>query len=253
MQDLALKIGCVHHVHVDDPQGPHSGGRQVQGRGGAEPTRPQQEDLRVEEPELPDLADLGEKEVTLVAISLLGSERLRRRPVPALVLPPVEPPDQRGHVRVAQLLERLGGERRASPHRAVDHHVARLVGDPALDRGLEGASRDVHGVGQCSLPVLVGLSHVEDDRVAGGDLLFGLGRLDLSNGRLGFGQHLPEGRHDDHDPFSMASDSGSDRSGAPVDRRLNTTSGVNIPTVIDGAGHRPNCADSLRIMERPWS
>ena len=90
------------------------------------------------------------------------------------------------------------------PAGAVDHHVARLVGDPAFDRGLEGAPGDVHGIGQCSLLVLVGLAHVEHDRVAGGDLLFGLGRLDLSNGRLGFGQHLPEGRHDDHNPSSMA-------------------------------------------------
>ena len=81
VEDLALKVGGVDHVHVDDADGPHSGGRQVEGGGRAQPARPQQEHLRVEELELPDLADLGQKKVALVAIALLGSERLGRRPV----------------------------------------------------------------------------------------------------------------------------------------------------------------------------
>src|SRR5581483_7737453 len=77
----------------------------------------------------------------------------------------------------------------------------------------EGAPRDVHGGGKRPLLVFVGLADVEHHRVAVGHLGGGLGRFHLADGRLGFGQHLPEGRH-----------TGS-----------NTTSGVNIPRP---GGHR---------------
>jgi hypothetical protein len=64
----------------------------------------------------------------------------------------------------------------------------------------------VHGAGQRALLVLVGLAHVQNHGVTSRDLLFRLGRFDLSNGRLGFGQHLPEGGHGDHDPSASARD-----------------------------------------------
>ena len=68
------------------------------------------------------------------------------------------------------------------------------------------------GVGQRTLLVLVGLADVEHHRGPGGDLLFGLGRFDLSDGGLGCGQHLPEGGHGYHDPFGGAA-AGPDRPG----------------------------------------
>ena len=142
--------------------------------------------------------------MALIAVALLGGEGLWSHPFASFVLPPVEPTDDRGHVGVAQLLHGLGGEGRPGPTGAVHDHVAGLVGDPPLHRGLEGAPRDVHGSGQGALLVLVGLTDIEDHCGTGGDLLGGLGRLDLSNGRLGVGQHLPERGHGDHDPSSSA-------------------------------------------------
>ena len=106
--------------------------------------------------------------MALVAVALLRGERPGGGPGPALVLPPVEPADHRGHVGVAELLHGLGGERRADAAGAIDHHVGRLVGDPALDRGLEVAPGQVDGAGQGALLVLVGLAHVEHDRAGAG-------------------------------------------------------------------------------------
>ncbi len=138
--------------------------------------------------------------MALVPVALVGRERLGYGPVPTLVLPPVEPADDRGHVGVAQLLHGLGRERRAGATGAVGDDVARLVRDPTLDGGLERAPGDVEGTGQRALLVLVRLADVEDDGVAAGDLVFGLGRLDLADLGLGLGQHLSERGHVDHDP-----------------------------------------------------
>ena len=130
-----------------------------------------------------------------------------------------------------------------------------LVGDPALDRGLEGAPGDVHGAGQGALLVLVRLTDVEDHGIAAGDLLLGLGRLDLPNGRLGRGQHLPEGRHNDHDPCFDGAVTGRDRPGPLFDICTNTTSWVNIPTGPSPApvGAAGAGADSVRPVEATWS
>ena len=76
MQDLTLEVGGVDHVHVDDAEGAHPGGGQVQGGGRAETSGPEQQDLRVEQLQLARLPDLGQEEVALVAVALLG-DRVR--------------------------------------------------------------------------------------------------------------------------------------------------------------------------------
>ena len=70
-----------------------------------------------------------------------------------------------------------------------------LVGDAVLDRTLERAPRDVHGAGDGSLLVLVGLAHVEHDGAGLPAQLVGRGGVDLSDLGLGGGEQLTEARH----------------------------------------------------------
>ena len=74
------------------------------------------------------LADLGQEDVAAVAVALLGGERVRRDPVAALVLPAAEAAGHRHDVGVAELLQRLGRERRAGAARAVDDDGASWSG-----------------------------------------------------------------------------------------------------------------------------
>ena len=72
VQDLALQVGLVDDVHVDDADGAHAGGRQVQRGRRAEAAGAEQQHLGVEQLELALLAHLGQQEVALVAVALLG-------------------------------------------------------------------------------------------------------------------------------------------------------------------------------------
>ena len=94
VQDLALQVGLVDDVHVDDAERADAGGGQVEGGRRAQTAGAEQQDLRAEQLELAGLADLGQQQVALVAVALRRRQGLRRRPGPALVLPPVEAADQ---------------------------------------------------------------------------------------------------------------------------------------------------------------
>jgi hypothetical protein len=139
VQDLSLEVGRVDDVHVDDPEGAHTGGGQVERGRGTEPARSEQEHLRVEQLELAGFADLGEEQVALVAVALVGRQGLGRRPRTALVLPPVEAPDERDRVLVAELGHGVGGEGRPDAAGAVDDHRGVLVGQLSLDLELQVA------------------------------------------------------------------------------------------------------------------
>src|ERR671918_1311212 len=149
-------------------------------------------------PIVPKLAadvDLGQEQVALVAVALLGRQLAGGRPGTALVLPLVEAAGHRHDVLVANVGERLGRERRAHAAGTVDDHRCRLVGDPVLDRALEGAPRDVHSSGDGALLVLVGLPHVEHHRARPLPQLVGGGGVDLADLGLGGGEQLTEARH----------------------------------------------------------
>src|SRR5205085_11183744 len=47
VEDLALEVGLVHHVHVDDAEGSDPGRGQVEGRRRPQATGAEQEDLRI--------------------------------------------------------------------------------------------------------------------------------------------------------------------------------------------------------------
>ena len=104
VEDLALQVGVVDDVHVDDADRADAGRGEVEGGRRTEAAGAEQQHLRVEQLLLALLADLGEQEVALVAVALLGGQRGRDLPVAALVLPPVEAADHRHDVGVAELL-----------------------------------------------------------------------------------------------------------------------------------------------------
>ena len=160
----------------------------------AEPAGAEEEHLGVEQLELALLGDLGEQQVAVVAVALLGGERLRDPPRTALVLPAVEPADQETTSLVAEVGERLGGEHRAHPGRAVDDDGRRLVGDPALDLELEPAAGHVDGAGDRPLLVLVGLADVEQDDLA--EARLDVVGLDLPDDRPGLVDQLSGAGHD---------------------------------------------------------
>ncbi len=120
VQDLTLQVRRVDLVHVDDADRAHAGRGEVERRRRTEPAGTEQQHLGVEQLLLAFDADLRQQQVPLVAVHLLGGQRCRLLPRPALVLPPAEPARHRLDGLVPELLHRLGGERRAHATGAVD-------------------------------------------------------------------------------------------------------------------------------------
>ena len=139
VEDLALQVGGVDLVHVDDAERADAGGGEVQRGRRAEAAGPEQQHLGAEQLGLALDADLGQQQVAHVAVLLVGVQRDRLLPRPALVLPPPEPAGHRHDVVVAELLQRAGGEGGADAAGAVHDDGAGLVGEPALDLRLEVA------------------------------------------------------------------------------------------------------------------
>ena len=146
--------------------------------------------------------------MALVAVALGRGQRLRRRPGPAVVLPLVEPADERLDVGVAEVAHGLGGEGRADPTGAVDDDRARLVGELALHLELEVAPGQVDGAGDGALLVLVGLPDVEEGDATGLQEGLRVGLLHLADGRLGLVQKISGCGHCS---TSVAARAGSDR------------------------------------------
>src|SRR5439155_4849447 len=111
---LALKVREVDDVVVHDPERPDAGRGEVERGRRAEAARADQQHLSVEQLLLALAANLGNEEMTRIALLLLGREHLRTLEREAAVLPEREAPVHRGDVLVAhELLERVRGERRA--------------------------------------------------------------------------------------------------------------------------------------------
>ena len=125
------------------------------------PPAPRHNTLALQQFELALGPHLGQQQVAVVAVALVGREGHWQGPIPALVLPAVEPAVHGHHIAIAHFLEGLSGERRAHPTRAHDHHRGILVGQAVLHVGLEIAPRDVDRAGHCPLLKLVGLPHVK--------------------------------------------------------------------------------------------
>ena len=74
MEQLALQVGRVDDVEVDDADLAHAGRRQVHGRGRAQPARAQEQDARIQQLALAGAADLGQDQVAGVPRDLVRGE-----------------------------------------------------------------------------------------------------------------------------------------------------------------------------------
>ena len=196
VHDLALQVRLVDHVRVDDPELADAGRGQVERGRRAEAARADQQDARVEQPQLPFLADLRDQQVAAVAGRALGPERARQVGREAAVLPVRVAAGERDRALVAELAERLGGEGRAVALRAVEQHRARAVGRDAFDPRLEVAARNVDGAGDAALLPLVALADVhEQRRVLARQQLLRAAGVDLFDRSLGLLEQLAVARH----------------------------------------------------------
>ena len=162
---LALEVGQVDDVVVDDPERADAGRGQVQRRRRAQAAGAQQQDLGVEQLLLTLDPDLGQQQMARVALALLGGHRARSLDLVAAVLPQREAAGHRLDVLVAEVLEqRAGRPGRAVARGAVQDHVLAAIGHGALDPGLEIALGHVLGAGDVTGRPLLGLAHVDDDR-----------------------------------------------------------------------------------------
>jgi hypothetical protein len=66
MQDLAVQVGDVYHVKVNEAQGAYSGCGQVQAGRRTQPASPDEEDARPQEFPLPPTAHIGQDDLTAV-------------------------------------------------------------------------------------------------------------------------------------------------------------------------------------------
>ena len=112
-------------------------------------------------------ADLGDQQVAAVALLLLLAEGDRLVPREAGRLPRLEPTGHRGHVGVAELLERLGGEERANAAGAVQDDRRVAVRDRVLDLLLDVALADVDRTREVALVPFGVLADVDDGRAGG--------------------------------------------------------------------------------------
>ena len=131
---LALQVGDVDDVVVDDPESADARGRQVQRRRRAEPARPEQQHLRVEQLLLTLDPNLREQKVPRVAVALFGAHEARNVDLVAPILPQREAAGHRRDVLVAEVLDqRPRRPGRALARGAVQDHGLSAVGSGALD------------------------------------------------------------------------------------------------------------------------
>ena len=166
VDDLALQVRVVDDVGIHDPERPDARGGEVERRRRAEAAGADQEHAAAEQPLLARLSDLRDQQVARVAAALLGGQRAGRLDREAVALPVGEAAGERGHVLVAEVLERLRRERGARPAGAVEDDLAGAVGNEALDPRLELAARDVDGAGDDAFLPFLALAHVDEERVA---------------------------------------------------------------------------------------
>ena len=193
MDDLALQVGVVDDVCVDDPERADAGRGEVERRGRAEPAGADQERAGREQPLLARLADLRDQQVAGVAAPLVRRERLRCLDLEAVPLPVGEPAGERRDVLVAELAERLRCEGRARAAGAVEDDLRGAVGDEPFDPRLELTTGDMERAGHGAFLPFLALAHVDEERRA---VAFQRrGGADLVDLALHLGEQLSIGRH----------------------------------------------------------
>ena len=176
---LALQVGGVDDVVVDEADRADPGRGEVERGRRAEPAGAEQQHLGVEQLDLAVDPDLGQQRVARVAVALLGGHAAGGDDRQPLLLPGEDPAAHRGDVLVAEPLQLRGGDRRAVAGAAVEDRAGRLVGRGLGDLVGEQPRRHQLAVLQMGLLVLVRLAGIDQDDVAALDLLSGLERFDL--------------------------------------------------------------------------
>ena len=163
---LALEVGQVDLVVVDDPERADAGRGEVQRGRRAEAAGAEQQHLGVEQLLLALGADLGQQQVARVALALLGGQRPRDLDLVAAVLPQREAAGHRLDVLVAEVLDqRPRRPRRAvARRRSTGSRAATRSGAAPSIRDSEIALGDVLGAGDVPGRPLLGLAHVDHDR-----------------------------------------------------------------------------------------
>ncbi len=162
---LALQVGEVDDVIVDDAERADARSREVEGGGRAQAAGAEQQHLGVEQLLLALDPDLVQQQMARVAVALLGAHEARNVDVVAAVLPQREAAGHRGDVLVAEVLDqRARGPGRALTGGAVQDHGLRLVRCGALDAGLEVALGHVARAGDVAGGPLLVLTHVDHER-----------------------------------------------------------------------------------------
>ena len=194
VDDLALQVGEVDLVVVDDAERADARGGEVERGRGAEPAGAEQQHLGVEQLGLALGADLGEQDVAAVALLLLGGQHLGDLDLVAAVLPQRDPARHRAHVGEAeQLGQRVRGERGALTGGAVEDDRLVAVGHRGVDPGLEVPARHVDRARDVAAVPLLGLAHV-DQRDPVPEVLGDLGGVDLADLLLDLPDDLGSGR-----------------------------------------------------------
>jgi hypothetical protein len=191
VEDLALEVGELDDVVVDDGEGADPRGREVEGRGGAEAPGPDDEHAGGAELGLARGAHRRESEVAGVAGGRFGAA-VRGRTVSAArggvsgeraldgeaeAAPAVEPGREARDVFVAELAELHADEGGAPRPGAEDDDGVGLVREEALDLVLDAGVGEVQSAREGALGDLEVLADVEEGRDIGeGRRIEGCGR-----------------------------------------------------------------------------
>src|SRR5215831_1402624 len=196
VKDLALEIRYVQHVSVHEADGAHACRRQVERGRRSEAARSDEEHLGAEELALPLLAHLCEEEMAAVPLDLVARERRVLHHGQARLRPALEPTLEVDHVRVAEVVERLGREHRAKARLAVEHYGGGRLGSHGADPELEEAAADVRRGLDGPVAILIGIPHI-DHRYGFGRVepLLELGRWLLRNDLPSLRQHFLQRLH----------------------------------------------------------
>src|SRR3954451_2398133 len=133
--------------------------------------------------------------MTAVALTLFAVERARQLGREPAALPVGVAAGERDDVLVAELVERLRGERRAGAGGEVEEDRLGAIGGRLLDARLEVAARDVDRAPNPSLGPFVQLADVDDERGLGVEQLARLRDVDLVDLRLDLLEQFPIARH----------------------------------------------------------
>jgi hypothetical protein len=192
VEHLALEVGGIHHVRVDDPQRPDPGRGQIEGGGRPQAAGPDQKNRGPQEGGLAGLSDLREEDVAAVSGPLFGGHSPRWRPWSAFSLPSTEAPRHRMDVAVSHRTQCVGSQGAATAATAEEDDLGLWIGDCPGNGALERAAGEKEGPGEGALGVLVTLANVDDDS-----------RTQTSFDRLGF--DLGDCRPSDGDEFLIGS------------------------------------------------